>query len=641
MKMYASYAMVLVLTFFSPKADGFSFSVKSAGALKVTATPGDLISYNAHLVVTKNTTLSFHVSLPHFNTPILNVEEIIVIGKGKNIMTSQEVLTHSESNPNSFRTRSQSSIDFGNVTHTDGSSKPGDNLVVQVQARLLSHANVTSGKVFWLYFGMHYLNDAVWVIGKSVKVDLQTGPADIGVSLVIPEGHKQVMSEFKFAVDIYHLPGSKASASSLTITLSTPSALTSPIVNAMGASPAFGVSTGSGVITITFTEPFAVGQRGKLFVGMTYTGSDEGKFVYGNIYGSFQYETDPDSSDTCNELQTVVKKEALQLAFKFYAEIATCNSVVSIDSVTEANSAQLPCCPARFALHNPTYANDNWEVWMDSTGARLADEYIQFSFGHKTTVQRIATSGFKKKNQFVRSFHVSYSQNGAHWKYITHMGKKKEFDANTDAKNVVNTIFPTPLTVWFLRVHIVRYSSGGAGMKIKVYGCEDTSVTKPYEVYQRGFIAGSELVILCNVHPDRMQAKPNCFESIDEGSTWTPMHPSIVNVIGLDATGQLYALGVTSADTPIYMKVISSQSVRVISETDWNAAKTGCTLPKVIPLYPVHGNPLYQLTDTSTAVGAVSYVASPEGLLKSSSGSYEMIASWVEYKTALTNKLEK
>ena len=69
------------------------------------------------------------------------------------------------------------------------------------------HANVTSGKVFWLYFGMHYLNDAVWVIGKSVKADLQTGPADIGVSLVIPEGHKQVMRYsilFSFVVTFAH-----------------------------------------------------------------------------------------------------------------------------------------------------------------------------------------------------------------------------------------------------------------------------------------------------------------------------------------------------------------------------------------------------------------------------------------------------
>ena len=110
---------------------------------------------------------------------------------------------------------------------------------------------------------------------------------------------------------------------------------------------------------------------------------------------------------------------------RYYSSTATCNSVVSINSITEANSAKLPCCPARFALNNPTYADQNWEVWIDNNGGRLADEYIQFSFGHKTTVQRIATSGFKKKNQFVRSFHVSYSQNGGHWKYVTHMGKKK------------------------------------------------------------------------------------------------------------------------------------------------------------------------------------------------------------------------
>jgi hypothetical protein len=86
------------------------------------------------------------------------------------------------------------------------------------------------------------------------------------------------------------------------------------------------------------------------------------------------------------------------------------------------------------------------------------------------------------------------------------------------------------------------------------------------------------------------------------------MHPSIVNVIGLDGTGKLYGLGATSADTPIYMEVISSQSVKTISEGDWNIVKTDCTLPKVIPLYPVHGNPLYQLTGTSTTVGSTTYV---------------------------------
>jgi hypothetical protein len=54
---------------------------------------------------------------------------------------------------------------------------------------------------------------------------------------------------------------------------------------------------------------------------MTYTGSDKGKFIYGNIYGNFEYQTDPDSSDLCTELQTITKNDDLQLAFKFYAEL--------------------------------------------------------------------------------------------------------------------------------------------------------------------------------------------------------------------------------------------------------------------------------------------------------------------------------
>ena len=53
---------------------------------------------------------------------------------------------------------------------------------------------------------------------------------------------------------------------------------------------------------------------------MTYVGSDKGKFVYGNIYGGFSFESDPDGSGPCTERQVIEKPEALQLAFKLYAE---------------------------------------------------------------------------------------------------------------------------------------------------------------------------------------------------------------------------------------------------------------------------------------------------------------------------------
>ena len=54
---------------------------------------------------------------------------------------------------------------------------------------------------------------------------------------------------------------------------------------------------------------------------MTYGGSDKGKFVHGNIYGSYSFENDPDGPGPCTQRQTIEKPEALQLAFKFYAAL--------------------------------------------------------------------------------------------------------------------------------------------------------------------------------------------------------------------------------------------------------------------------------------------------------------------------------
>ena len=74
--------------------------------------------------------------------------------------------------------------------------------------------------------------------------------------------------------------------------------------------------------SLQFSEPFKVGQKAKIVIRMTYAGSKKGAFVYGNIYGSFQYETAL-AGGSCTELQTVEKKDELQLAFKMYSQAGT------------------------------------------------------------------------------------------------------------------------------------------------------------------------------------------------------------------------------------------------------------------------------------------------------------------------------
>lgn len=70
------------------------------------------------------------------------MEKIKVIGKGKNLHTAKEFYTFANEDANRFKSRSQASIDFGNVTRLSDSSNLGDDLVVQVQARLLGRLSM-------------------------------------------------------------------------------------------------------------------------------------------------------------------------------------------------------------------------------------------------------------------------------------------------------------------------------------------------------------------------------------------------------------------------------------------------------------------------------------------------------------------
>ena len=69
-------------------------------------------------------------------------------------------------------------------------------------------------------------------------------------------------------------------------------------------------------VSFKFSEEFKVGQQAQLLIEMTYSGSEKGKFVGGNVYGSFQYKT----KDENNCERTVEKKEEIQMGFKLYAE---------------------------------------------------------------------------------------------------------------------------------------------------------------------------------------------------------------------------------------------------------------------------------------------------------------------------------
>lgn len=118
------------------------------------------------------------------------MEKVEVLGVGSNLQTSKPVVSFDKTHSNNPELRSQASVDFGNASRSKSGNEAsfGDEVVIQVQSRLLDHSNVTDGAQFWLYFGMDYQNESVWVIGKSIKADVQRRSAKLGTKMYLPSG---------------------------------------------------------------------------------------------------------------------------------------------------------------------------------------------------------------------------------------------------------------------------------------------------------------------------------------------------------------------------------------------------------------------------------------------------------------------
>lgn len=87
--------------------------------------------------------------------------------------------------------------------------------------------------------------------------------------------------------------------------------------------------------------------------------------------------------------------------------------------------------------------------------------------------------------------------------------------------------------------------------------------------------------------------------------------PRVLNVIGFDpVSSKIYGLGLTTADVDVYMELDGPRNVRMISKDDWVSVRDagGLTLPTIIPLVPVHGDPMDKLSETAVTVDSVTYV---------------------------------
>ncbi|XP_028408851.1 fibrillin-1-like isoform X4 [Dendronephthya gigantea] len=124
-------------------------------------------------------------------------------------------------------------------------------------------------------------------------------------------------------------------------------------------------------------------------------------------------------------------------------------------------------------LHGATNARLNSAKNSGSWSSRLnnQNQWLQVDFKFRATITDILTQGRGiKHNQWVRSYTVSYSDDGHRFKLYQRSGQDKVFAANVDVKSIVkNTLHPV-IVARFIRINPKTWH-GHISMRVEFIGC--------------------------------------------------------------------------------------------------------------------------------------------------------------------------
>ncbi|XP_028411632.1 contactin-associated protein like 5-3-like [Dendronephthya gigantea] len=108
-----------------------------------------------------------------------------------------------------------------------------------------------------------------------------------------------------------------------------------------------------------------------------------------------------------------------------------------------------------------------------SSGKKDLNQWLQVDFQRSTLVTGISTQGRENKDQFVKNYTVSFSQDGNNFQDYTQKGAVKVFKGNIDKNSIVHHHLMPPISARFIRVHPMAFYKY-ISMRVEFYGCPAT-----------------------------------------------------------------------------------------------------------------------------------------------------------------------
>ncbi|XP_068729963.1 lactadherin-like isoform X3 [Montipora capricornis] len=125
--------------------------------------------------------------------------------------------------------------------------------------------------------------------------------------------------------------------------------------------------------------------------------------------------------------------------------------------------------------HEPWQARLNNAAKSQSTGSWTAGtsavgQWLQIDLGKETVLTKIATQGRPSHAQWVSSYKILLSLDGANWNAYRSDGSVKVFKGNSDTRRIVSHKLVPRITSRYVRFYVMSWHIS-ISMRVELYGC--------------------------------------------------------------------------------------------------------------------------------------------------------------------------
>ncbi|XP_015751542.1 PREDICTED: lactadherin-like [Acropora digitifera] len=145
------------------------------------------------------------------------------------------------------------------------------------------------------------------------------------------------------------------------------------------------------------------------------------------------------------------------------------NREIPNGAVTASSVRGLAHEPWQARLNN-IETSGNTGSW--STGPTTVGQYLQIDLGKERVVNKIATQGRPSAVlfQWVTSYKLLFSSDGANWNEYQNDGVVKVFTANSDRGTIVSHKLSPRISARYVRFSVLSWH-GYISMRVELYGC--------------------------------------------------------------------------------------------------------------------------------------------------------------------------